>query len=44
MTRQEILKAYPGLEEEDITQVLKYAAWLSSEKAKPIPLRGVVGS
>ena len=42
MTTKEILKAYPELEEEDITQALKYAAWLSSEKAKPIPLRGVV--
>jgi len=39
---QEILKASPELEEEDITQALKYAAWLSSEKAKPIPLKGVV--
>lgn len=41
MTRQEILKSYPELEEEDIIQSLKYASWLSSEKAKPIPLRGV---
>ena len=44
MARQEILKAYPELEEEDITQALKCAAWLSSEKAKLIPLRGVVGA
>jgi uncharacterized protein (DUF433 family) len=44
MTKQEILKAYPELEEEDITQALQYAAWLSSEKAKPIPLKGVVGA
>jgi uncharacterized protein (DUF433 family) len=44
MTTQEILKAYPELEEEDITQSLKYAAWLSSEKAKPIPLKGVAGA
>ena len=44
MTNQEILRAYPELEEEDITQALKYAAWLSSEKAKPIPLKGVVGA
>jgi uncharacterized protein (DUF433 family) len=43
MTMQEILKAYPELEEEDITQALKYAAWLSSEKAKPIPLKRVAG-
>ena len=44
MTNQEILRAYPELEEEDITQALKYAAWLSSEKAKPIPLKGAVGA
>jgi uncharacterized protein (DUF433 family) len=42
MATQEILKAYPELEEEDISQALKYAAWLSSEKADPILLRGVV--
>jgi len=41
MTTQEILKAYPELEEEDVVQTLKYAAWLSSEKAKPISLKGV---
>lgn len=40
MTKEEILKAYPELEEEDIVQALKYAAWLSSEKARPIPLKG----
>ena len=44
MTTREILKAYPELEEEDIVQALKYTAWLSSEKAKPIPLKGVVGA
>jgi len=43
MTTQEILKTYPELEEEDITQALKYAAWLSSEKTRPIPLKGAVG-
>ena len=37
MTKQEILKAYPELEEEDITQALQ----LSSKKTKPIPLKGV---
>lgn len=41
MSKEEILKAYPELEEEDIVQALKYAAWLSSEKARPIPLKGV---
>ena len=40
MTRREIMKAYPELEEEDIVQALKYAAWLSSEEAKPISLKG----
>jgi uncharacterized protein (DUF433 family) len=40
MTKAEIIKAYPELEEEDITQALKYAAWLSSEKAKVIPVKG----
>jgi len=44
MTKQEILKAYPELEEEDITQALQYAAWLSFEKAKPIPIKGVAGA
>ena len=44
MTRREILKPYPELEEEDIVQALKYAAWLSSEKTKPIPLKGAVGA
>jgi len=44
MTNHEILNAYPELEEEDILQALKYAAWLSSEKAKPIPLKGAVGA
>jgi uncharacterized protein (DUF433 family) len=43
MTTQEILKAYPELEEEDVVQDLKYAAWLSSEKARPIPLKGAIG-
>jgi len=40
MTKAEIIKAYPELEEEDITQALKYAAWLSSEKTKVIPVKG----
>ncbi len=44
MKTEEILKAYPELEEEDITQSLKYAAWLSSEKTKFIPLKGVEGA
>lgn len=40
MTKEEILKTYPELEEEDIVQALKYAAWLSSEKVRPIPMKG----
>ena len=44
MTKREILKACPELEEEDINQALKYAAWLSSEKTKPISLKGVMGA
>ena len=43
MTTREIVKAYPELEEEDIVEALKYTAWLSSEKAKPIPLKGAMG-
>ena len=31
MTRQEILEAYPDLQDEDITQSLKYAAWTSGD-------------
>ena len=44
MTTQEILKAYTELEEEDIVQALQYAAWLSSEKARPVPLKGAKGA
>ncbi len=32
MTTEEILKAYPYLEPEDIDQSLKYAAWLAEER------------
>lgn len=39
MPQEEILKAYPELEEEDILQALKYAAWLSSEKTLSLPNR-----
>jgi uncharacterized protein (DUF433 family) len=44
MTKEEILQAYPELVEEDIVQSLKYAAWLSSEKAKSLPLKEVVNA
>lgn len=31
MSRHEIIEAYPDLEDEDITQALKYAAWTSGD-------------
>jgi uncharacterized protein (DUF433 family) len=37
MTRQEILEAYPDLEEEDIRQALEYAARLAEERLVPLP-------
>ena len=40
MTTKDIVQAYPELEEEDVTQALRYAAWLSSEKARPIRMKG----
>lgn len=36
-----ILKAYPELEEEDIRQSLAYAAWLTAEQARPLPLEAI---
>jgi uncharacterized protein (DUF433 family) len=44
MRTEEILLAYPELEEEDIAQSLKYAAWLASEKVKPVPMKGSVSA
>jgi len=44
MTTEEIVKAYPELEKEDIVQAVKYAAWISSEKARIIPLKGVMNA
>jgi uncharacterized protein (DUF433 family)/membrane protease YdiL (CAAX protease family) len=40
MTSKEIIDAYPELEEEDVQQALRYAAGLSSEMAKPLPMGG----
>jgi len=34
MTAAEIVKEYPYLEEEDITQALQYAAWLADESVQ----------
>jgi uncharacterized protein (DUF433 family) len=36
MTLDEILRAYPYLEPEDIRQALKYAAWLAEEAVYPL--------
>ena len=36
-SREEILKAYPYLEEEDIRQALAYAAWRIEEMEVPLP-------
>jgi uncharacterized protein (DUF433 family) len=40
MAVREILQAYPELEEEDVAQSLKYAAWLSSEKVRDYSSKG----
>ncbi|MBN2061577.1 MAG: DUF433 domain-containing protein [Deltaproteobacteria bacterium] len=32
MTREEIIQAYPYIESEDISQSLKYAAWLAEDR------------
>jgi uncharacterized protein (DUF433 family) len=34
---QEVLEAYPELEDEDIRQALNYAAWTVSDKTVGIP-------
>jgi len=39
MSNQDILAAYPELENEDIVQSLKYAAWLAAERTVLIPVR-----
>lgn len=39
MTHVEILDAYPELEDEDIRQAIRYAAWLSSEQSRHVPAR-----
>ena len=40
MATKEVLEASPELEEEDVAQAVRYAAWLSSEKARPIRMKG----
>ncbi|MBM4083825.1 MAG: DUF433 domain-containing protein [Planctomycetes bacterium] len=36
MTAEEILRAYPYLEREDIRQALQYAAWLAEESVEAL--------
>lgn len=38
MSHEEILKAYPELEEGDIRQSIEYAAWLAGEYHHPNPV------
>jgi uncharacterized protein (DUF433 family) len=34
---QEILKAYPELEEEDVRRAIEYAFWLAGGYSRPLP-------
>ncbi len=36
---QEVLEAYPELEEEDVQQAIQYAAWVVSEQLRMVPTR-----
>jgi len=36
MSAEEIVKAYPYLEREDVHEALRYAAWLATEQVLPI--------
>ena len=36
MSEEEIIKAYPYLESEDIHQALRYVAWLAEETVHPL--------
>jgi uncharacterized protein (DUF433 family) len=38
MSPEEIIGAYPYLEQEDIRQALQYAAWLTEETVHPLEL------
>lgn len=44
MSTKEILDAYPELDEKDIIQAIKYAAWLSSESTRPVPPKQIASS
>jgi uncharacterized protein (DUF433 family) len=41
MTTDEIIKAYPYLEPEDVQQALQYAAWLAEESVYSVELAAV---
>jgi uncharacterized protein (DUF433 family) len=43
-SREEILKAYPHLEPEDIDQALTYTAWRVEEQEVPLPVPRVSSS
>lgn len=36
MTTEEIINAYPYLEADDVSQALRYAAWLTEEEVHPL--------
>jgi uncharacterized protein (DUF433 family) len=38
MNAEQIIEAYPYIEQEDIRQALKYAAWLTEETVHPVEL------
>jgi uncharacterized protein (DUF433 family) len=38
MSTEEIIEAYPYLEQDDIRQALQYAAWLTEETVHPLDL------
>ena len=38
MSIEEIIEAYPYLEQDDVRQALQYAAWLSEETVHPLEL------
>jgi len=36
-TPQDVLEAYPELDQEDVYQAMKYAAWIVSGQVHPVP-------
>jgi uncharacterized protein (DUF433 family) len=38
MTTEQVIEAYPYLEQDDIRQTLQYAAWLAEEIVHPLEL------